>query len=85
MKVALYSNTYTVTKGQTREILITASNLNLPSSADVKSVIVSNCSNNPSIYFVSNTQWNTGIGVYIYISNNSSQANIPIRVTVFYI
>ena len=46
---------------------------------------MSNGSNNPSIYFVSNTQWEVGIGVHIYISNNSSQANITIRVTAFYI
>lgn len=46
---------------------------------------MSNASNNPSIYFVSNTQWEVGIGVHIYISNNSSQANIAIRVTVIYI
>ena len=84
MRVALYSNTYTVAGGATREILITAKEIGLPTNSNVLSIIVSNCSNNPSIYFVSNTQWITGVGTYIYISNNSSQANITIMVTVFY-
>ena len=85
MRVALYSNIYTVDGGKTREILITANNLGISPSEDVRTVIVSNGSNNPSIYFVSNTQWEVGIGVHIYISNNSSQANIPIRVAALYI
>ena len=84
LKVWVYDNTYTVAQGKTRQILITLNDLGLSSSADIRDIIVSNCSNNPSTYFVSNTQWNTGIGVYIYISNNSSQSNIPIRVTAFY-
>ena len=45
---------------------------------------MANGSNNPSIHFVSNTQWITGTGAYIYISNNASQSNIPIKVTAFY-
>lgn len=85
LKIASYFNTYTVAKGQTRKILITANDLGIPSSSDIRSVIASNCSDNPSIYFVSNTQWNAGIGVYTYISNNSSQSDIPIMVTILYI
>lgn len=85
LKVALYSNIYTVDGGKTREVVITANNLGISPSSDVRTVIVSNGSNNPSIYFVSNTQWEVGIGVHIYISNNSSQANIAIRVTALYI
>ena len=85
LKVACYSNIYTVDGGKTREVVITANNLGISPNSDVRTVIVSNGSNNPSIYFVSNTQWEVGIGVHIYISNNSSQANIAIRVTVLYI
>ena len=84
MRVALYSNTYTVAGGATREVLITTDNLGIAANANIGSVIVVNGSNNPAIHFVSNTQWITGTGAYIYISNNASQSNIPIKVTVFY-
>lgn len=85
MKIATYTQEYTVSAGAVRTITVTLNNLGLSQTVNIRACIAVNLSNNASLYSVSNTQWITETGIKVYLCNNSKvQVNIPVSVIVFY-